>query len=152
MILRVTPNWSSTPSVGGWIEAARWSFTGAGSCSNTVTGTPRRLSASAHTMPTGPAPTITTRELAFCSVMLQCHSFDRPAAIHPGSGPGNALAKNAPLLGLDTELAHEIAPQHGIRRDDPSEIRRRIDQRLGAQARQAFAKFRAALRRHELAR
>src|SRR6195256_5047328 len=161
MILRVTPSWSSRPSVGGWIEAARWSFTGAGSCSNTVTGTPRWLSASAHTMPTGPAPTITTRELDFCSVMLRCHSFDRsalgrifcgrPLSI-PDRVPGNVLATNSPLLGLDAQLAHEIAPQLGIRRDDPGEFRWRIHQRLGAQARQAFEKFRAALRRHELAR
>ena len=45
------------------VEAARWSRTGAGSCSHTVTATPRRLSASAHTMPTGPAPTMRMRAL-----------------------------------------------------------------------------------------
>src|ERR1700754_4708562 len=57
--------------------AARWSRTGAGSCSNTVTGTPRRLSASAHTMPTGPAPTTTTRAFAFGAGMSNGRGLTR---------------------------------------------------------------------------
>src|SRR4029077_18837238 len=97
-------------------------------------------------MPTGPAPTITTRELAFCSVILRCHSCDgfdarthavRPTDILPDQS-GMLFAKNVPLLGLDSQLADEIAPQLGIRRDDPGEVRRRIDQRLGAQPREAL--------------
>src|SRR3954469_18450688 len=70
MTFFVTPSSSSISSVEGWIVAARCSIGGSGSCSNTVTDMPLRLSASAHTIPTGPAPTMTTRALAFDPAML----------------------------------------------------------------------------------
>src|ERR1700693_3311881 len=85
MIFSVTPSASSSSSVGGWIVAARWSFTGAGSCSHTVTAIPRGLSASAHTMPTGPAPATRTR------------AFRLPPAIRR-------------LLHAQPEVAHDGAP------------------------------------------
>jgi len=55
------------------------------------------------------------------------------------------LATEFSLLGLDAQLAHEIAPQLGIRRDDPGEFRRRIDSgsRPGATG---VREIRAALR------
>src|SRR6185436_3021653 len=71
------PSSSSISSDVGWMVAARWSLTGAGSCSNTVTGTPRRLSASAQTMPTGPAPTTTTRAVAFTTIDLRSRALRR---------------------------------------------------------------------------
>src|SRR6478609_6468590 len=70
MTFFVTPRSSSISRVEGWIVAARCSTGGSGSCSNTVTDMPLRLSASAHTIPTGPAPTMTTRALAFDPAML----------------------------------------------------------------------------------
>src|SRR5437868_1710925 len=69
MTFFVTPRSSSISRVDGWIVAARCSTGGSGSCSNTVTDMPLRLSASAHTIPTGPAPTMTTRALAFDAAM-----------------------------------------------------------------------------------
>jgi hypothetical protein len=60
--------------------AARCSIGGSGSCSNTVTAMPLRLSASAQTMPTGPAPAMAIRALGLVSAMLRANRLNvRPA-------------------------------------------------------------------------
>src|SRR6185369_2351032 len=101
MIFSVTPRSSSISSDDGCNDAARWSSTGAGSCSNTVTGTPRRLSASAQTMPTGPAPTMATRAFGF--------------------GPG---IPSRGLLRLQVEIAHQRRPTIEVVGDDLIEFGR----------------------------
>ena len=67
----------------GWMVAARWSSTGAGSCSSTVTDTPRLLSASAHTMPTGPAPTMMQSSVSIGRQHLARRSVPLPAKDEP---------------------------------------------------------------------
>src|SRR5580765_885881 len=118
MICSVTPRSSSISSVDGCSEAARWSSTGDGSCSNTVTAMPLRFSASAHTIPTGPAPTMTTRALAFdaampelcfliISLLLHCRRnivFDgEPAFLVHDHGLGRFLRRGAGRLDADLE-------------------------------------------------
>src|SRR5258706_10408930 len=84
-----TPRSSTISSVDGWMVAARCSIGGSGSCSNTVMDMPLRLSASAHTIPTGPAPTMATRALA----------------LDPAMRGFLAL-----LMLLEIKAAHDIAP------------------------------------------
>src|SRR6187401_781765 len=130
MTFFVTPSSSSISRVEGWIVAARCSIGGSGSCSNTVTDIPLRLSASAHTIPTGPAPTMTTRALAFdaampelcflmISLLLHCRRkivFDgKPAFLVRGYGPGHFLRRGAGRLDADLEeLIGELWSFHGI--------------------------------------
>src|SRR5215207_2454136 len=130
MTFCVTPSSSSISSVEGWIVAARCSIGGSGSCSNTVTDMPLRLSASAHTIPTGPAPTMTTRALAFDAAMpesnfliislrLHCRRkivFDgEPAFLVHGHGLGHFVRRGAGRLNADLEkLIGELRSFHGI--------------------------------------
>src|SRR5882724_5716535 len=116
MICSVTPRSSSISSVDGCSEAARWSSTGAGSCSNTVTAMPRRFSASAHTIPTGPAPTMTTRALAFDPVIRLLLS----------------------RLLLQLEARHDAVPQRGVGDKNLHELFGRGQQRLQAHIRHAL--------------
>src|SRR6202023_2342420 len=123
MIFWVTPSSSRKARLGGWMVAARWSRTGAGSCSHTVTGTPRRLSASAHTMPTGPAPTTRTRGLS-------------------------AMTR---LLHLEPEVAHHIAPARRLGGNDGGEFLGCLEHRLDADLEQPFAELGGVLRCRDLA-
>src|SRR3954453_10347756 len=104
MTFFVTQRASSISRVDGWIVAARCSTGGSGSCSNTVTDMPLRLSASAHTIPTGPAPTMTTRAPALDPAMREVLAL---------------------LLLLEIKAAHDIAPLRAVRRDDLGELRGR---------------------------
>jgi len=87
--------------------------------------------------------------LAFLFRHVRCHSFDSiglvafsaAGAIHPGSSPGNVLAKKAPLLGLDASVAHEIAPQRGIRAMIRAIRGRRLTSGSAPRRDQAFEKF-----------
>src|SRR4051812_3087930 len=115
MIFSVTPKSSSISSVVGCKEAARWSSTGAGSCSNTVTGTPILLSDSAQTMPTGPAPTMTTR------------AFDFDIAM-PDMLPRLVL--------LQLKGRHDVVPDLGVRGEELLELARGRQQRLQSDIRE----------------
>src|SRR6185437_11294972 len=112
-------------------------------CSNTVTGTPRRLSASAHTMPTGPAPTMTTR---FFSVLFDI-SFDRPVPLSSEHD-----LRDHPLLRLQSKITNRVAPQRGVVGDDLGKLLRRADDRLGAEPVDTFDEVGALLRRDDHAR
>src|SRR4029079_14964050 len=130
MTFFVTPRSSSISRVEGWIVAARCSTGGSGSCSNTVTDMPLRLSASAHTIPTGPAPTMTTRapafdpampELCFLIISLRLHCrrkivFDgEPAFLVHDDRLGHFVRRGAGRLDADLEeLIGELRSFHGI--------------------------------------
>src|SRR4051812_19608908 len=119
MTFFVTPSASSISNVEGWIVAARCSIGGSGSCSNTVTEMPLRLSASAHTIPTGPAPTIATRAFAFDSAM-----------------PGRIV------LFLQSERRHDAVPHGGILDEDFRELVRGRQQRLQTDVAEPLHEFR----------
>src|SRR4051812_18332308 len=70
--------------VGGWVDAARWSLTGDGSASSTTTGTPRRCSAKAPVMPTGPAPTIQTGLVSTLRMPLFQQEARQSARVYSG--------------------------------------------------------------------
>src|ERR1043165_2055083 len=83
-------------SVGGWKVEARDSSLNAAFASSTVTGTPRRTRFAAATMPTGPAPAIST--LSF--VVMREAAL--PFALHR----------------LDPGLLDRRFPLRGFRRDE----------------------------------
>src|ERR1044071_491588 len=76
-------------SVGGWNVDARDSSLNAAFASSTVTGTPRRTRLAAATMPTGPAPAMSTLSFVMMRAAFALHRLD----------PG-LLDRRLPLGGL----------------------------------------------------
>src|ERR1044072_1442298 len=97
-------------SVGGWKVEARDSWLNAAFDSSTVTGTPRRTRFAAATMPTGPAPAIST--LSF--VVMREAAL--PFALHR----------------LDPVLLDRPFPLRGFRRDELRQLVRPGRHRFGS--------------------
>src|SRR4029079_5350929 len=101
------------------MRRARCSLGASGSFSNTVTDMPLRLSASAHTIPTGPAPTMTTRAFDFDPAM-----------------PGRIV------LFLQSERRHNAVPHGSVLNEDFRELVRGRQQRLQTHVAEPLHEFR----------
>jgi hypothetical protein len=95
-----------------------------------MTGTPRRLSASAQTIPTGPAPTMTTRLSLSPAVMPIC------AFVY---------------CGLSLSSRTTSSPSLGVFGDDSRKLGGSNGDRIDAEAQQSVLEVRAHFRGHDLA-